>query len=137
MDLWLDEKTGESGISVARRPIRSATQVGYRQHVRDYLKPHLGHILLSKLSSEDISRAYRKIMAESAEKVAKAVARATAVSAGIAERGGEEPPAGVQPCAWRRAAHRAEAASAPREPHELGAFLIMRRHTDWGPSSRC
>ena len=72
LDRWLDGKTAASGISSVGKSIRSSTEAGYRQHVRDYLKPHLGHIVLSRLTADDISMAYDKIMTEANAKTAKA-----------------------------------------------------------------
>lgn len=72
LDRWLEEKTTASRISSAGKSIRPATQVGYAQHIRDYLKPTLGHIPLSRLTAEDISAAYRKIMKDAEAKVARA-----------------------------------------------------------------
>jgi integrase len=70
LDSWLAEKTTTSGISSAGRSIRPATEAVYKLHIEEYLKPHLGQMLLVDLTADDISKAYRKILAASAEKIA-------------------------------------------------------------------
>jgi integrase len=79
LDSYLKEKTTASGISAAGRTIRPATTAVYRLHI-GYLKAHLGGILLTKLTAEDISRAYRAIMEASAKKVAEHQRRQAALN---------------------------------------------------------
>ena len=62
LDYWLAEKTKLAGASAAGKPIRPTTARVYRQHIEHYLKPQLGSLPLAKLSSEDISAAYDRIL---------------------------------------------------------------------------
>ena len=87
LDNFLREKTSKSGISSAGRSIRPATHAVYELHVREYLKPHLGHIPLTKLTAEDISRAYRQIMKASAEKITEHQRRQAALNEANARQG--------------------------------------------------
>ena len=53
LDEWLD----------AKLKIKERTRNGYRSHVRLYLKPHLGHIELTKLRAEHLDTLYAQIRA--------------------------------------------------------------------------
>jgi integrase len=52
---WLDEWLA------AKLKIKERTKDGYRSHVRLYLKPHLGHIELTKLRPEHLDALYAQI----------------------------------------------------------------------------
>ena len=137
LDLWLAEKVDPSGVSAAGRTLRHNTSVSYEQQIRDYLKPKLGSLPLSKLTADDISRAYRAVMRESAEKAARAqregrraralgptslkrihaCLRAALNVAVKARRIPYNPALGVElPGETKRVIQ-------PWEPHELGKFL--------------
>jgi integrase len=66
LDDFLAEKSSSSGVSASGRVLRASTRAVYAQHIRDYLKPELGPLQLTRLSSEDIAAAYRRILAKSA-----------------------------------------------------------------------
>jgi integrase len=55
---WLDGREDE---------IRDTTLARYRQHVRDYLIPKLGHLRLVDIRGTDITRAYRELIAARAK----------------------------------------------------------------------
>jgi integrase len=52
---WLDEWTD---AKVRRGEIRDSTERGYRDSIRDHLKPTVGHIKLAELRGIDLTRAY-------------------------------------------------------------------------------
>lgn len=93
LDEWVTDRTDPSGISgLGGKPIRPNTATGYRQHIKDYLKPHLGNIPMAKLTADDISRAYRTITEQAKQKSAKAEQRAALLNSARARDGLPEQP---------------------------------------------
>jgi len=68
LTFWLAEKTKPTGASAAGKKIRPNTARVYRQHIDDFLTPHLGRVPLTKLTAEHISVAYDAILKENAAK---------------------------------------------------------------------
>lgn len=65
LDEWIDAK-------VARGEIRDSTERGYRDNIKNHLKPRLGGVKLAELRGVDLTRTYAKIAADRAAEIAAA-----------------------------------------------------------------
>lgn len=89
LDRWLAAKTSTTGVSGYGATVRSSTAAVYRLHV-DYLKEHIGGVLLQDLNVDHVVSAYDAIRADSEAKAAKIDRTNVVRNEGRAARG-EEP----------------------------------------------
>jgi integrase len=68
LQFWLAEKRKREGASAAGKKVRSSTARSYEAHVRLYLEPHLGHLLMRKLRAENVSAMFDAIAGESRQR---------------------------------------------------------------------
>ena len=66
---WLDEWLA---AKVARGEIRDSTERGYRDNIKNHLKPRLGHFRLAELRGVDLTRTYAKIAKDREAEIAAA-----------------------------------------------------------------
>ena len=59
LDIWLEE--------CAEPSLRPSTLKGYRSYIEKKLKPHLGQKQISKITTADVQKLYRKLQKEGGE----------------------------------------------------------------------
>jgi len=114
--------------------LRPTTARSYAGHIEAYLKPHLGHILLSEITALDIEEALRLVRADPKRRMSVATLRrvhATLRSAlGSAEKKRLIP---YNPAAKAELPTARRPQVRPWEPAELGAFLDAVSGDPMGP----
>ena len=65
---WLAEKGKRDGASAAGKKVRSSTSRSYEAHVRLYLEPRIGNLLMRQLRAEDVSAMFDAIANEPLER---------------------------------------------------------------------